>query len=865
LGGWENYHYVQSSDFYAYIDALTREKIAAENGVRPSTPSPKPDPYGGLFYTGSPRTSQKAGEGTSIDAWLNKYADQYGVPRDVANAVAQQESGKRQLSPNAWKARGVMQLTPGTAQSLGVDAADTEQNIRGGVRYLAQLKKRLGDWDRVFMGYYAGAEAVLSGKAEKMGRQGGGQYPSPREYAAEVMAKINKSSAYHGPAVTDSMATLEKKRKAAEMASRRAATAAKQGRKRSTDEMEAELDYLLRDGLVREGAMDLAKEIDAARYQDMTPAQRARARYEMKGSAAYKVKHAVKEFWGSENAMFAPLSWVTYGAFSPERLRKRAEGQYEQEQRFLEFFGSDAAPYGVLSAMTYGAFSPERLQRRGAFLYGEEQRRKEIYAQNYEASRGLRRLYQDDVFGTMESRLESVRRAERPNALFQDAEQNRLNMLEREKAIIEETLPNVSYLSENWGRVNKMLEDTVFAIRDAKDALRARDYGRWKEDLQREGERGRFDIEMSRTPVLFGQRDAQMYREVGMEIALTQRELGKMQAKMLDLSNRERVSPEGRRLGDEIEQKARDLRRLEKQRADIPRERYLNMFENLRGMVAQEGVSFLRGRGGDPVKALGDTVVNTILENWIQRATDPLVGQIAGQVLAIQDNTTHIEKLTQAYQQAMGDFRSGMSAEGGLGKAMGLKPNMSGEEFMKWMFGVSPSKAKGAGVHGPSYNNGLSQGLGAYSLFQQGMQPGGTSLGGLIGAGVAGSTLFKGLGPWGAVAGLGLNLLGGLFGKKKKDPLETATNVGPAYFNTPSQFTYWAYRYRATGQLPTPEQMGMKFANATPPVMITPSRGATVNLTVNIDGMKQSATKAVTRQIGLDTTAYSTNVDMRRL
>ncbi len=75
-----------------------------------------------------------------ITTMLTDAANRYGVPPQLAIAVAQQESGGDPNSVSSSGAQGVMQLMPATAADLGVsDPFDPAQNIDAGVRYLSQL------------------------------------------------------------------------------------------------------------------------------------------------------------------------------------------------------------------------------------------------------------------------------------------------------------------------------------------------------------------------------------------------------------------------------------------------------------------------------------------------------------------------------------------------------------------------------------------------------------------------------------------------------------------------------------------------------------------------------------------------------
>ena len=84
----------------------------------------------------------------------------HAVSRPLVEAVAWQESRFNQAAVSPKGALGVMQLMPGTARTLGVNAADLKGNVEGGVAYLAQLIERFGDLPRALAAYNAGPEAV---------------------------------------------------------------------------------------------------------------------------------------------------------------------------------------------------------------------------------------------------------------------------------------------------------------------------------------------------------------------------------------------------------------------------------------------------------------------------------------------------------------------------------------------------------------------------------------------------------------------------------------------------------------------------------------------------------------------------------
>lgn len=105
----------------------------------------------------------------SVGLNLTAFADEvgvaaalHGVDPALVRAVMHAESA---FNPNAVSragAQGLMQLIPATATRFGVSSAfDPEQNIGGGVAYLAWLLKRFdGDIVRATAGYNAGEGAV---------------------------------------------------------------------------------------------------------------------------------------------------------------------------------------------------------------------------------------------------------------------------------------------------------------------------------------------------------------------------------------------------------------------------------------------------------------------------------------------------------------------------------------------------------------------------------------------------------------------------------------------------------------------------------------------------------------------------------
>ena len=94
--------------------------------------------------------------------YASTYARHYHVPIPLLRAIIQRESNWQPCAVSPKGAKGLMQLMPATARRLGVrDSCNIEQNISGGVRYLAWLMRVFhNDLRLVAAGYYAGEDIV---------------------------------------------------------------------------------------------------------------------------------------------------------------------------------------------------------------------------------------------------------------------------------------------------------------------------------------------------------------------------------------------------------------------------------------------------------------------------------------------------------------------------------------------------------------------------------------------------------------------------------------------------------------------------------------------------------------------------------
>lgn len=128
-------------------------------------------------YSGSVKLTPKykKGEETAsaegIPAYRGSYKGEYlevakavarkhGVPEDLFLRLVQQESGWNPVAVSTKGATGLAQLMPETAEHLGVDINDAEENLEGGARYLRMMYDKFGTWELALAAYNAGPAAV---------------------------------------------------------------------------------------------------------------------------------------------------------------------------------------------------------------------------------------------------------------------------------------------------------------------------------------------------------------------------------------------------------------------------------------------------------------------------------------------------------------------------------------------------------------------------------------------------------------------------------------------------------------------------------------------------------------------------------
>jgi len=125
-----------------------------------------------------------------MDVYIKEVAARYNVPADLVAAVIEAESDNNPRAVSRRGARGLMQLMPKTARTLGVhDPFDPRANIDAGVRHLRALMDRFGNnLPLVLAAYNAGEVAVIK-------HRGVPPYRETRAYVKRILKKLDRRTA----------------------------------------------------------------------------------------------------------------------------------------------------------------------------------------------------------------------------------------------------------------------------------------------------------------------------------------------------------------------------------------------------------------------------------------------------------------------------------------------------------------------------------------------------------------------------------------------------------------------------------------------------------------------------------------------
>jgi soluble lytic murein transglycosylase-like protein len=147
------------------IETIRRHLDAMENGAQiPGDVPENGKSFGRILNdklaptTGTPVTDVNS---QHLEDMVETQAQRVGLDPSLAKAVVKAESGFNPDAVSPAGAKGLMQLMPATAQSLGVKAIlDPVENVQGGTQYLKSLMEKYHSIPNALAAYNAGPGAV---------------------------------------------------------------------------------------------------------------------------------------------------------------------------------------------------------------------------------------------------------------------------------------------------------------------------------------------------------------------------------------------------------------------------------------------------------------------------------------------------------------------------------------------------------------------------------------------------------------------------------------------------------------------------------------------------------------------------------
>ena len=175
-----------------YIDLLPSDVASIAHDSAPAVPAPAPPALDAMPAVGQASPAGNAAAQTpltrtDLHEMLSQAGERHNLDVDLLASVVHAESDGNPQAVSRAGARGLMQLMPQTAASLGVaDSFQPQQNIKGGSAYLDELLTRYGNnLALALAAYNAGPEAVDR-------YHGIPPYPETRAYVARVIHEFDR-------------------------------------------------------------------------------------------------------------------------------------------------------------------------------------------------------------------------------------------------------------------------------------------------------------------------------------------------------------------------------------------------------------------------------------------------------------------------------------------------------------------------------------------------------------------------------------------------------------------------------------------------------------------------------------------------
>lgn len=177
-----------SSDDSNFTDVSTDEISGFEKDLTLPAPKPvAPQSRSSVSFSNSVSNSVSGRSAVDLNQVVNSASAAYHLDPDLVNSVIHAESGFNSHAVSPKGARGLMQLMPSTASTLGVnDAFDPQDNVSGGSRYLRELLERYNfDLVKALAAYNAGPERVEQ-------YNGVPPFHETRAYVARIVHEYNR-------------------------------------------------------------------------------------------------------------------------------------------------------------------------------------------------------------------------------------------------------------------------------------------------------------------------------------------------------------------------------------------------------------------------------------------------------------------------------------------------------------------------------------------------------------------------------------------------------------------------------------------------------------------------------------------------